>query len=598
MLKMLVLISAVGTAMLLGIPVGAQAQARGGSLDAPPALVAVAEEWRQWRAKGVADGGTDLAAQAEAQRKGVANFKRRLQGLNREGWSIPVQVDYLFLQSQMEQLEFNLSVIREVSRNPDYYVNQAVSAVTRPIGGRYQMGPGVTVPYDAERSETILAALNNTESILQQAPKHLTEAVGEMADMAIERLEEIRERYREFAQAVGPHLPEPYRAQIGPAADAAGAAMERYRGWLQQNRASFTRPHHIGREAFEWYTRRVLMMPFTSDELVTHAELERWRGWTFLQLERQKNRHLPRPGTITGEHNWPAQTNAEYSQWKDATDVLSRLWAEEHELFTKPDADLVGAMRHQDGQAVLIEPFGFMSFPTEERPAGQKTEFVLPPDHWFNQNYWNTGHRRDPGVNHPHSDYPGHTFEGRVSQSTARPLRRGHNTRGDAWTNYVEELQLQLEYPFVRGPKTREWMYSLHIMRAERVYTAVKFSEGAMTPKELGQHMMDSTPWMEPFVAHKHEVWRKYTQPAHVLTYQTGKTEIFKLLMDRMKQQGDQFNLREFHDALLATGQIPVSLARWEMTGFDDEIRKMGLFEPSPLPRPAFDRTATDNRRN
>lgn len=597
MVKQVVLFSALGTAILLAFPSKAQSQSGSGSLDSPPALTALADQWRQWRTKGATEGATGLAARAEAQKKAVADFKRRLQSLDRAGWTVPAQVDYLVLQSQMEQLEFNLAVIRQVSRNPDYYIDQAVSAVTRPIGGRYQMGPGVTVPYDAERARTILAALNNTEHILQQAPTNLTEAVGEMADMAIERLDGIRDRYREFAGVVGPHLPEPYRAQIGPAADAAGAAMERYRGWLQSNRAGFTRPHHIGREAFEWYTRRVLMMPFTNDELITHAELERWRGWAFLQFERQKNRHLPRPGTMTGEHNWPAKTNAEYSQWKDATDVLSRLWAEENELFTKPDPTLVGAMRHQDGQAVMIEPFGFMSFPTETRPEGQKTEFLLPPDHVFNQNYWNTGHRRDPGVNHPHSDYPGHTFEGRVSQSTTRPLRRGHNTRGDAWTYYIEEVQLQLEYPFVRGPKTREWMYSLHIMRAERVYTAVKFAEGTMTATALADHMMESTPWMEPYVARKHEVWRKYTEPAHVLTYQTGKTEVFKLLMDRMQQLGDRFNLREFHDALLATGQIPVSLARWEMTGFDDEIRKMRLFEPAPLPQPAFDRRATVNRR-
>jgi hypothetical protein len=74
-------------------------------------------------------------------------------------------------------------------------------------------------------------------------------------------------------------------------------------------------------------------------------------------------------------------------------------------------------------------------------------------------------------------------------------------------------------------------------------------------------------------VAKKHEVWRKYVDPAQVLTYQVGRTQVYKLLMDRMKQLGDKFDYTAFHDALLATGQIQVSLARWEMTGLDDEAQ-------------------------
>ena len=40
-------------------------------------------------------------------------------------------------------------------------------------------------------------------------------------------------------------------------------------------------------------------------------------------------------------------------------------------------------------------------------------------------------------------------------------------------------------------------------------------------------------------------------------------------------QLGDTFNLQRFMDDFFASGMIPISLARWEMTGFDDEIKKL-----------------------
>lgn len=559
--------SAVVLCLTLLVPVTLAAQ----STEQHPAdLAQLVKEFRDWRSKTSASE-ADFGAQVTEQKRGLATYRERLDKLPADTWAPHARVDFLVLRSEMDSLDFDLQIIREVSRNPDFYVDAAARSVSRHIGGRYQTGPGVPVPYDAKRSEAIVQALNRTSQIVEQAPRLLTEPVGEMADVAIERLEGIEKNYADLAQVVGPHLAEPYRAQIGPAAREAGAAMQKYRQWLQQTRPTMKAPFAIGTAAFEWYVKNVMFMPYDSEQLLTQAEMERLRGWAFLALERQKNRDLPE---IT-----PTADNHEYSEWKDATDVLSRMWAEDHQLFTKPTN--IGPMRDAEG-GIWIEPFGMMAFPTEPIPAGHKREFLVGPDHWFSKIYWEVGHRLDPGTNHPHSDYPGHTFEGAVSQRTTCDLRRGHRTRGDAWTYYMEDAQLQLDYPFVRGPRVREWMYSLLIMRAERVHVAVKFAAGEMTPEQVATHFMKNVPHMEPHVAKKHEVWRKYVDPAQVMTYQVGRTQVYRLLADRQKQLGEKFDLKEFNDALLATGQIPVSLARYEMTGLDDEATV--FFRRDPLP--------------
>src|SRR5690606_14034228 len=154
---------------------------------------------------------TDYAARAAKQRQGVADFKRRLENLPADRWPVHAKVDYLVLRSEMDDLDFDLRIIRQITRNPDFYVTEAARSVSRHIGGRYQTGPGVPVPYDAKRASAIVAALRNTPRIVEQAPRHLTEAVGEMADVAIERLENIQENYRQLAKVLAPHLPEPQR---------------------------------------------------------------------------------------------------------------------------------------------------------------------------------------------------------------------------------------------------------------------------------------------------------------------------------------------------------------------------------------------------
>ena len=64
-------------------------------------------------------------------------------------------------------------------------------------------------------------------------------------------------------------------------------------------------------------------------------------------------------------------------------------------------------------------------------------------------------------------------------------------------------------------------------------------------------------------------------QPGHATIYINGKNEIERLMADRAMQLGAAFNLREFMDDFLNLGMIPLSLARWEMTGLDDEILQL-----------------------
>ena len=59
------------------------------------------------------------------------------------------------------------------------------------------------------------------------------------------------------------------------------------------------------------------------------------------------------------------------------------------------------------------------------------------------------------------------------------------------------------------------------------------------------------------------------------MTYIIGKLQFEHLLRDRARQLGGEFDLRKFHDEFMSFEIIPLSLIRWEMTGLDDEIKKL-----------------------
>jgi uncharacterized protein (DUF885 family) len=58
-----------------------------------------------------------------------------------------------------------------------------------------------------------------------------------------------------------------------------------------------------------------------------------------------------------------------------------------------------------------------------------------------------------------------------------------------------------------------------------------------------------------------------FRQPGYGMNYVAGKQQIESLLAARALQQGNAFDLGTFHDELLASGMIPVTLIQWEMIG-------------------------------
>jgi len=97
---------------------------------------------------------------------------------------------------------------------------------------------------------------------------------------------------------------------------------------------------------------------------------------------------------------------------------------------------------------------------------------------------------------------------------------------------------------------------------------------GEMNGMDFYQHVYK--PWShedEPMVWYEQQSNLRF--PGFHTGVVMGKAQFMKLFRERAMQLGDKFVLRDFIDEFLAAGMIPISLTRWEMTGYDDEIKKL-----------------------
>ncbi|MGH9348195.1 MAG: DUF885 family protein [Vicinamibacterales bacterium] len=549
----------------------------------PPELLQLAKEVRALRSATVRAGTVqDYAATAAKQKSALPSLKQKLNGTRTDGWSVHSKVDYLLLRSELDNLEFTLRVWRPTSRNPSFYVNAAINGVGRHLtGGRYMRGDAM--PYSRERAQAILQALADTGPILDQGRKNLTEIVSALADVALEhpgggyyteggQLTFIEQNYEKWARLTAAHFPQPEAGQLVATAAKAAGELKAFGGWLESNRGRMSGTPAIGLDALNWYTKHVLLMPYDASQLQLLAEMERGRAVSFFQFESHKNRHLPRID--------PAKTYRQYLAWDDETALIIRRWYVEDQQILS-DRDYLLDVKSEEGLYLL--PFGLISFPKENKPDVKRI-LLVPPDHW-RAVYSNMGFRTDPGVLHGHEYWPGHYYEGEVQRRNPCPVRPAHRdgAHSQGWCNYHEELPVHLDFPFVRGPRARELVYINNLQRADRILMGLKVLSGALSPKQAMAEMTKTVPPLGPGLGVRPE--EAFEEIEGIIQRgldhgMTGRLQIFQLLAERKLQLKDAFDFREFNDALISMGSVPLSLLRWELTGLDDQVKQLWSAEP------------------
>ncbi len=507
-------------------------------------LVELFDEFLAFRDSGDAE--ADFSAKAVAQRRGqMQQFQARIDDMNVKSWDQPRQVDYLAVRSRLNQYDFNLQRIRPWARDPGFYVDKMLWVTFTEL------------PVEGETRDVFLEKIRVIPVLVDAAQKQLDDVAADYADLAIHNL----------SNADGVGHGHPYRS-VPPAGvlgwyddlleraaeqpeliddiQAARSAVQKFDGWLKEKRPGWTASAGVGEAAFDWYLKHVKLMPWTSAELVVLGERELDRLWAIYALERHRNRELPELE--------PAASAEEYQQRIADTDKRIRKFLAEQQIITVPDD--IGEL---DTNAPWIV-----------RPGGR--------------NFWEEIQFRDPSPDHLHAVIPGHRFDAIMTERIDHPIRGkiDSGARAEGWATYLEEAMLQAGL-FQTLPRVRELIQIFGIFRAARVPADVWLQTRQMNVSQVVDYWLPRVPYLDENVARVDaEIYLRWP-PGYGIGYSIGMLQMQRLLADRKRQLGDEFELKVFHDELMANGWLPLSLIRWEMTGLDDEVR--GFWAREAMPR-------------
>ena len=530
-------------------PVGMQAvlaQANGGYDE----LLRLFGDWREFESPPLLDGAPDYTAGQFASRyEGFLALRNRLHRLDPSDWPIPQQVDWHIVRAEMNGYDFNHRVLQPWVRDPAFYKSiwtgrSDVPAHEGPTHHAIVELWTYEFPLSDAEEARLIAELGVIPSLLVQAKKNLTGNARELWVAGIRDIRAQRTALDRLAERVAATDSDELNSIIAESQAATDELVE----WLVAESASKTGPSGIGKENYTWYQQNVHLLPMTWEDEVRLLKRELDRAWSSLKLEEQRNKDLP-PMVA-------AATPEEYDAKADQAAARIMRFLEDKEIVTVTDY-MEPALREHLGSFVPVETRNFFAITAHYDPAPLFSHFY----HWFELA------RMDL---EPH----------------ASPVRQGvvlyniFDSRNEGTATAVEEMFMHAGL-YDDSPRSRELVWIMVAQRAARGLGSLYAHANQMTMEEAGQVHMDWTPrgWMktEPdlLIFEQHFYLR---QPGYGSSYITGKYLLERTLADYSKQvedRGEAFRLSDFFDRLNAIDSIPISLARWEMTGLDDEIRAL-----------------------
>jgi hypothetical protein len=498
-------------------------------------LINLFDEFREFVKPSVLNGVPDYTAATKArQKRDLKNFHERLSGIDISGWPVSQQVDYHLVRAEMNGLDFYHRVLRPYSRNPDFYTPKDLAHRSIP-----------ELPFSPDYLTEFQKKLMVMPGFFKQAKINLTEGAPGLADLAMQSLKFAGATLKDLE----PQLAE-LHPQLVPDAKRAYAAIEDYHDWLVENKGKMKSPDGVGIENYNWWLKNVWLFPYTWDECRVILEREYGRGMAYLKLMENKNRKLPKAMLATTEEGYALR-------YREAEEELLTFLHEE-EIFSVP-----GFFKATGPDVVAPAWNG------PERLRGIREFFENCSD-------------RDPQQQIIHN-FAGHHYDELLLERDDRPIRGVRrlynidNVRAEGPALGLEEA-LMVAGLYENRPRGQEIVYIASAYRAIRGLADLRLHSNELSYSEALDFDVRMCPygWAEK---EGYTIWAHKSNtplvPGFEMSYTMGKVQLEKLMADRAHQLGTKFNLREFMDEFRSYGMIPFALIRWEMTGLEDEIKKL-----------------------
>ncbi len=501
-------------------------------------LLGLFEEFRTFQQPEVSNGAPDYSDAAMDQEfRELRSFQDRLAAIDINDWPTSEKIDYHLVRAEMNGYEFQHRILNPWSIDPGFY-NDVISRFSRVRN----------LPLSSDNLADFRNGLVIVPEILNQAKDNLnnfSEIAGDLGTLAVLSLGDTKASYIELSKQLAEHHPE-LEADV----DNVLQAIEDYIEWIEANKSKMTAKAGVGKENYNWLLKNVYLFPYTWEDVRTIVELEDNRVITFQRLEENRNRNVPPLK--------PAASKEEYKQRViEAIEHIMKFLRED-EIFTIQD-DLEW------------EDYWMSGWHGFDNPWPEKHDY-----------FFNFSHR-EPVMEETH-EMIGHSFDGQRYRRDNRPIRGGRRpykistARGEGFAFALEELLMHAGYLDGRNPHGREIAYEQSAFRTVRALSDVYMHSQDWNLDDAMEFCVNNAPSGE-MLDGSHHLWYELDTTlrgvGHHMLMVLGKVQLMKLIRDRANQLGDDFNLKVFLDEFFESGSIPMSLIRWEMTGYDDEIKTL-----------------------
>ena len=510
-------------------------------------LVALFEEWREFEKPEFVDGVPDYTAEAMAtQHRELAGYQQRLVAIDPSGWPVSQQVDHHLVRAEMNGLDFDHRVRKPWVQNPAFYTQIFSAQSDVPA----HEGPVIhgwidlwTYEYPLSEADAaeLAARIVTVAPLLEQARTNLVGNARDLWMMGIRSMERQSADLKDLASQVAGQSDELEEGIV-----AAREATDQFREWLESEADSKTGSSGVGTDNYTWYLQNVHLVPYTWEQQETLMLRELARSRASLRLEEHRNRNLPEQIRIASAEEYDRRFNdavTEYMKFLKEEEVMTVRDYEEAALRAR-----IGRFSSADGLR------GFFSEVSYRDPLTMRTH----GHHWF--------------------DLARMDLEPHPSPIRRVPsLSNIYDARSEGIATAMEEMMMHAGL-FDDRPRSRELIWILLVQRAARALGGLRMHSNEYTIDEAAQFAAKWTPrgWMPEDSDTVYGEQHLYLQqPGYGTSYLIGKIEIDMLMAERALQLGDDFTLKRFMDEFHAAGVIPVSLVRWELAGYDDQITRM-----------------------
>lgn len=489
----------------------------------------------------------------EERKKEVRQFLKELAEIEEDDLTLDYQVDYRLLGSKLKQMKLEAEELQVYKTHPDIYLQNGLSGI-------YLLVIRNFAPIE-KRMRSISDRLDQYRRLLKEGREQLDDPPPVFIETELLRLPGIIGFFRQVLPELAEKTPE-LKDEIDKKCEKVISDLESFGKFLEALKATAGGEYAVGKEIYDRMLKEEHFLDHNWQSLLEKGKSlveETEREMEQLAEEISPGKHWKDIITETKKEHPSADELIDYyrRESEKVKDFVSR-----KDLVDLPGGELVVEETPAPFRPIIPYAAYLPPAPLEEEQTGRFYVTPVEPDKSEEDIEAQLGEHSHYSVPITvlHEGYPGHHLQLCYSNKAPSLLKKIVQSTLfiEGWAFYCEELMEQQGY--LDDPRYRLNRLKDQLWRACRIVIDVSLHTGQMDFDQAVDYLVNVA-MLEKNSAIT-EVRRYTSSPTQPMCYLTGKLKIMKIAEEYRKRKGEDFDLKQFHQEILAYGSLPPALIR------------------------------------